>query len=388
MSYLDDFDLARLALKQGNYAHGLRHVNQALGLPGRTGEFERGPLLVLRGQMLWGLARFDEAIADAQEALQHCERQLALPCQSDAHLLLSIAYGDLGLHDQALIEATTGFSLAMQHRLTLQEAMAMNRLGLCYLRLGDCTLGESFLLNSLSLMRECSESHEIVATLNNLGMAACGSYERSVEDGDPHIAQLALDRARRYVSQAINMARREGHQFRVLSSENNLAKLMGQAGETVQAERLLRNCIARAVEHSYAALERRARYNLGCLLIAQDQTQQGIDELRVLLADLIDKSAMEPLRRVTHAALRDAYKKLGMPVQATDHEQQFSALEARRVQALDDARIRLAVSRLVMDQALAVAEKVRSAIDMRLLWSAEEVLDKVQQRIEAINTAT
>jgi diguanylate cyclase (GGDEF)-like protein len=360
---------ARQALAVADHRAGLAHAQRAREATAGEDTSEHAEALVLEGQHLWRLGRFEDAVAAARAAAQ-LHQQLAQPAgQADALCLLAVAYTELGLHEEGLSSATAAFELARLHGLPHQATLALNRIGVCHERLGDPEQGERFLLQALSRARENRRFDDTLSALNNLTANALGAYHLYTRRGEDEAAHQALARARHHGGQALAMARREDNPYAEIVTQGNLAEAMALEGDFEQAERLLVDAVAKANVHGFRAVEMRSRHNLGELRLRQGRHDDALQTLHGVLDELQRGDDHETTRMRAHSALYRTYKALGRFEPALAHCEAYHAIEMQRAAMQGQAQARLMVNRLEMEQALLMADRA--------------LMDAARQRVKA-----
>jgi tetratricopeptide (TPR) repeat protein len=162
----------------------------------------------------WRLGEFEQAVVAGREAVRRWEL-IGGPRECDTLCLLAIAYSELGLQEQALQASTLAFDKARANHYDLQTVRALNRIGVCFDRLGDHSQSEKFLLQSLGQARELAGHDEVMGALNNLMATTISAFYHHRQRGDAEQATAALQRSRQYGRQAISLARRHADSYRL-----------------------------------------------------------------------------------------------------------------------------------------------------------------------------
>jgi diguanylate cyclase (GGDEF)-like protein len=348
---------ARQALAAADHRAGLAHAQQAREATAGETSAAHAEALLLEGQHLWRLGRFEDAAVVAREAVQLWQQLGESAGQADALCLQAVAYTELGLHEEGLKSATAAFELARHQGLSRQATLALNRIGVCHERLGDPAQGERFLLQALSRAREERDFLDTLSALNNLTANTIAAYHLYTRRTENDAAHQALHRARHYGGQALSMARREGNPYAEIVTQGNLAEVHSLAGDFEQADRLLVEAIAKAAAHGFRAVEMRSRHNLGELRLLQGRHEEALEVLQAVLDDLRRNGDHETTRMRAHSALYRAYKSLGRFEPALAHCEAYYAIEMQRSAMQAQAQARLMVNRIEMEQALLMADR-------------------------------
>src|SRR5438552_1477714 len=84
----------------------------------------------------WRLGHFEPSVVAAREGAR-CWQAIGGPRECDTLCLLAIGYSELGLQEQALDAATQAFDKARANHYETQMVRSLNRIGVCFDRLGD-----------------------------------------------------------------------------------------------------------------------------------------------------------------------------------------------------------------------------------------------------------
>ncbi|HUG24561.1 tetratricopeptide repeat-containing diguanylate cyclase [Piscinibacter sp.] len=327
----------------------------------------------------WRLGQFEHAARASREAAARWE-PLGGREECDTLCLLAISYSELGLHEEALKTATAAFDKARAQAFELQIAQALNRIGVCFDRLGDPPQGEKFLLQSLGHARELGAQGEVMGALNNLMATTISAFYHYRQRGESELAHGALQRSRHYGRQAVSLARRHGDSYRVAVTEGNLGEVLGLAGEYEESHRVLQQTVQQAQRRGYRAVELRAHHNIGEILILQGRHDEAVVVLQRTLEDLVD-SDHETTRLRVHSALYRALKAADRFEPALRHCEAYHALELQRAALQSHAQARLMVNRIDVENALMDGERARLEAELQRLRSV--TLENEKRQLEA-----
>lgn len=270
------------------------------------------PALAAQAQALlaahrWRLGQFEAAVVAGVDAAARWA-PLGGVRECENLCLLAIAYSELGLQEEALQAATAAFDKARAQGLDAQAAQALNRIGVCYDRLGDPAQSEKFLLQSLGHARQLGGHDDVLAALNNLMATGISAFYHHRQRSEPDQAQAALERARHHGRQSVLLARRHADTYRLIVTQGNFGEVLGLAGHYEESQRVLLETAQQAQQHGYRAVELRTRHNIGEILILQGRPKAAIAELQATLTAL-GSSDQEPpacgcIRRCTGPARR------------------------------------------------------------------------------------
>jgi len=368
------------AFAAGRHVDGVALAEQALNLANAGGD---SPTIAQALSQLashrWRLGQFELAVMAARDAIARWE-PLGGRQECDTLCLLAISYSELGLHEEALKAATSAFDKARAQKHDTQMVQALNRIGICFDRLGDPSQSEKFLLQSLGQARELGDPDQVLGALNNLMATAISAFYHFRQRDEPELAQGALQRARQYGRQAVSLGKRLADTYRLAVTEGNLGEVLGLAGAFEESHRVLEETVRQAQRHGYRAVELRSRHNIGEVLIQQGRLREAIVLLKAALADLED-SDQETTRMRVHSALYRAYKAAGEYEPALLHCEAYHALELQRAKLQSHAQARLMVNRIDVENALMDGERARLEAELQRLRSRE--LENEKRELEA-----
>jgi len=360
---------ANQALAEGNHVAGLAHAEQAVHAAAPD-TAQRAEALTLQSTHQWRLGRFEDAVESGRAALALWERLgndeqcCALMCH------LAVSCSELALHEEALRHATAAFDRARRCALRECAMQALNRVGVCFERLGDPAQGERFLLQSLGEARELRSSDDTLVALNNLVATTIGAHHLYRQRGEHDAARQALERGRSYATQAVSLARRIGDAYRQSVIEGNLGELLGLAGEHGRALALLSDVARRADERGYRAVNARTRCNIAEVLLAQGRAGEAVHELQAVL-DALRSVEHEATRMRVHSALHRAHKALGEFEAALAHCEAHHELELQRLALQNQAQGRLMVNRVEVEHQLTQSDRAQLEAEIHRLKAVE-----------------
>jgi diguanylate cyclase (GGDEF)-like protein len=364
----------------GRHVDGVALAEQALNLAQAAGD--PLPIAQAHSQLAshrWRLGQFELAVMAARDAIARWE-PLGGRQECDTLCLLAISYSELGLHEEALKAATAAFDKARAQKFDSQMVQALNRIGVCFDRLGDPSQSEKFLLQSLGQARELGDSDQILGALNNLMATTISAFYHFRQRDEHELAQGALQRARQYGRQSVSLGRRLADTYRLAVTQGNLGEVLGLAGAHEESHRVLEDTVRQAQRHGYRAVELRSRHNIGEVLIQQGRLHEAIELLKAALADL-ENSDQETTRMRVHSALYRAYKAARDFEPALAHCEAYHALELQRAALQSRAQARLTVNRIDVENALMDGERARLEAELQRLRSRE--LENEKRELEA-----
>ena len=327
----------------------------------------------------WRLGQFEPAVVAAREAVKRWA-PIGGPQECDTLCLLAISYSELGLHEEALKAATAAFDKSREQHFDAQMVQALNRIGVCFDRLGDPSQSEKFLLQSLGQARELNDHHQVLGALNNLMATTISGFYHFRQREEPELAAGALQRSRQYGRQAVSLARRHGDTYRLAVTQGNLGEVLGLAGEYEESHRVLEETVRASHSHGYKAVELRSRHNIGEILIHQGRHDEAVAVLEDTLAELA-RTEQETTRMRVHSALYRAHKAAGRFEPALHHCEAYHALELQRAALQSHAQARLMVNRIDVENALMDGERARLEAELQRLRSRE--LENEKRQLEA-----
>ena len=371
---------ARAAHAAGEHRRGVALAQEAVDAlaPGCDRRLQAEAFTQLASHR-WRLGQFENAVMAAREAIAHWQA-VGGPEECDTLCLLAISYSELGLHEEALKAATSAFDKARAMKAEAQSVQALNRIGVCYSRLGDPAQSERFLLQSLGHARELGDYDQVLGALNNLMAATLAAFYQYRERDEHELAAGALQRGRQYGRQSVALAKRHADTYRITVTIGNVGEVLGLAGEYEEAHRLLEETVRDAKAHGYRAVELRTRHNIGEVLIQQGRLAEAIEVLQRTLAEL-DQNDQESTRMRVHSALWRAHKAAGEFEPALHHCEAYHALELHRAALQSQAQARLMVNRIEVENALMDSERARLEAELQRLRSRE--LESEKRELEA-----
>lgn len=371
---------ARAAHAAGEHRHGVELAQEAVDALSGSGDHRlQAEAFTQLASHRWRLGQFENAVLAAREAIAHWQ-VVGAPQECDTLCLLAISYSELGLHEEALKAATAAFDKARAMKAEPQVVQALNRIGVCYSRLGDPAQSERFLLQSLGHARELADYDQVLAALNNLMATTLAAFYQYRERHEHELAAGALQRSRQYGRQAVALAKRHADAYRITVTVGNVGEVLGLAGEYEEAHRLLAETVRDAKANGYRAVELRTRHNIGEVLIQQGRLAEAIEVLQQTLADL-GQSDQESTRLRVHSALWRAHKAAGEFEPALRHCEAYHALELHRAALQSQAQARLMVNRIEVENALMDSERARLDAELQRLRSRE--LESEKRELEA-----
>lgn len=371
---------SRLAHVGGQHLEGAALAAQAVLASAAATD----PALAAQAQALlaahqWRLGQFEAAVVAGVDAAARWA-PLGGGRECENLCLLAIAYSELGLQDEALQAATTAFDKARAQGLDAQAAQALNRIGVCYDRLGDPAQSEKFLLQSLGHARQLGGHDDVLAALNNLMATGISAFYHHRQRNEPEQAQAALQRARQHGRQSVLLARRHADTYRLVVTQGNFGEVLGLAGEYEKSQRVLLETVQHAQQHGYRAVELRTRHNIGEILILQGRPEAAIAELQATL-NALRSSDQETTRVRVHSALYRACKAARQFEAALHHCEVYHALELHRAGLQKEAQARLMVNRVEVESALRDGQ--RAQIDADVQRQRSMALEADNRQLEA-----
>ncbi len=364
----------------GEHVRGVKLAEQALDAIAPTDDASLLPRAwTLLASHRWRLGQFEPAVVAAREAVK-CWAPIGGPQECDTLCLLAISYSELGLHEEALKAATAAFDKSREQRFDAQMVQALNRIGVCFDRLGDPAQSEKFLLQSLGQARELNDHHQVLGALNNLMATTISGFYHFRQREETELAAGALQRSRQYGRQAVSLARRHGDTYRLAVTQGNLGEVLGLAGEYEESHRVLEETVRASQSHGYKAVELRSRHNIGEILIHQGRHDEAVAVLEETLTELA-RTDQETTRMRVHSALYRAHKAAGRFEPALHHCEAYHALELQRAALQSHAQARLMVNRIDVENALMDGERARLEAELQRLRSRE--LENEKRQLEA-----
>jgi diguanylate cyclase (GGDEF)-like protein len=364
----------------GEHLQGVELAEQALSLThDSTAPTEIAQAYSLLAGHRWRLGQFELAVMAAREAVKRWA-PLGGRQECDTLCLLAISYSELGLHEEALKCATAAFDKSRDQKFDAQTVQALNRIGVCFDRLGDPAQSEKFLLQSLGQARELNDHNQVLGALNNLMATAISAFYHYRQRDEHELSAGALQRARQYGRQSVSLARRHADAYRLAVTQGNLGEVLGLAGEYAESHRVLEETVQQARAHGYRAVELRSRHNIGEVLIQEGRYEEAVALLDATLHEL-ESADQETTRMRVHSALYRAHKAARRFEPALHHCESYHALELQRAALQSHAQARLMVNRIDVEKALMDGERARLEAELQRLRSKE--LEDEKRQLEA-----
>ncbi|MDC6168650.1 hypothetical protein [Paucibacter sp. XJ19-41] len=187
----------------GQFEPVLAGIDALLAAPApETGLRLRALLLKLRS--LSKFERFEAMLTVGQEALA----RVAGPSPERVELLalMSFAYNQSSCCEPALRAADLALRDALALGHSAGAAMALERVAMCYLWMGDEQAAERFMLEALGFQRQSAPEPRDLLRFSNTLHLVCAVHDAHLERGDHAAALAALTRSSRYLAEGERLA--------------------------------------------------------------------------------------------------------------------------------------------------------------------------------------
>jgi len=242
---------------RGRVEEGLGWLQHSVDAPiGRDDAALRARLLAQASHMQYRLARYDAAIASADDALEHAPTR-DLDTRTQAHTVLASCALQQGRLEEARRHYTQALAITPRESLAHSTAATLDNLATVEKRLGHYDESLRLSNESLAQHRRLGDHAGVALCLNNLGTLA-------VARGETNVAIERFEAALRVQPQAPE-------------THNNLANLLMERGDTSQAIEHYRRSLAIAPRNVVA------RTNLGIALTRMGRLQDARAEFEEAL---------------------------------------------------------------------------------------------------------
>lgn len=293
----------------------------------------------LRGQLLTRLSLSYARLGQAQHGLRAAHEAVQLLARhsrglqglSRAQCALSFCYTLLRMGHDALEVGLRALHNAREAGSTVQEAWALNRMGLGYESLGDLSQAALCTHQSLEIAQGLELPGLQFSAYNNLCFIACSAeHEAQLEHQDAR-AQAFCQEARRWSDLACRMARASGNVAWLCTALGNRVYPLLSNHELPEAEALIDEYLPLAQEHSFSALVLQAQLQRATLLQQTGQELRAIAILRSMLAADLDRIPPKLKRRAVGLLVR-LHKQRAEYHEALQYLEQLTDLDRRWAQ--------------------------------------------------------
>ncbi|MGH9753060.1 MAG: tetratricopeptide repeat protein, partial [Blastocatellia bacterium] len=279
---------------------------------------------------------------------------------------IALSYTQLGEANPALDAYRQSLPLARASGDKIQHAFALDSMALLHIRLNENQQALNLLRESVALWREIGPHYGEAFALNLMGMAYSSLFDM----------QAALS----YYTQAIEFAEKTGNRYSAAEALNNLGIQYWRLGDFDQALACYERALRFWREIGNRVNESQSLNNLGLLYSEKGDTDKSIELFKMALGDrapgkyprtdagILNNMALSHLRRGQIKQAPEEFQ------QALEWYQQALPLirenrdirtEARALTGKAEAHLMLNQSELArkeIDQAVAIAEKIRTEI--------------------------
>jgi CHAT domain-containing protein/Tfp pilus assembly protein PilF len=279
---------------------------------------------------------------------------------------IALSYTEIGEANLALNAYQQSLPLARDSGDKVQQAFALNSMALLHIRLNEHQQALNLLQESLALWRETDNRYGEASALNLMGMAYSNLFDM----------QSALS----YYTQSIELAEKTDDRYSAAQTLNNLGIQYWRLQDYDQALACYERALRFWREIGNRAAESRTLNNIGLLHCEKGETDKSLELFKTALgervngkylrtdASLLNNMALSHLRRgLIKQAPEEFQRALELYQQALPliRENRDMRLEAIALRGKAEAHLMLNQSELArkeIDQAVAIAEKVRTEI--------------------------
>jgi CHAT domain-containing protein/Tfp pilus assembly protein PilF len=279
---------------------------------------------------------------------------------------IALSYTEMGEANLALDAYRQSLPLARASGDKVQQAFALNSMALLHIRLNEHQQALNLLQESLALWRETDNRYGEASALNLMGMAYSNLFDM----------QAALS----FYTQSVELAEKTGDRYNAAQTLNNLGIQYWRLQDYDQALACYERALRFWREIGNRAAESRTLNNIGLLHCEKGETDKSLELFKTALGDringkylradagLLNNMALSHLRRgLIQQAPEEFQRALELYQQALPliRENRDMRLEAIALRGKAEAHLMLnqtELARKEIDQAVAIAEKVRTEI--------------------------
>lgn len=370
--------LARLDEAERRYGLGqfepvLADVEVLLAaLAPETGLRLRALLLKLRS--LSKFERFESMLAVGHEALA----LVAGPSAERVELLalLSFAYNQSSCCEPALRAA----DLALRDALALGQAsgaaMALERVAMCYLWMGDEQAAERFMLEALGFQRQCASEPRHLLRFSNTLHLVCAVHDAHLERGDSAAAMAALTRSSRYLAEGERLAQSLPPAYLRSQWDANVLRWRRRRHAAPELREQVQQLLERACNQGWLILQLALQLELALLAEADGDAALACRYCEQLLLDGGAEMRRMLLLRGLQTKAR-CLRRMGQADAAARVEQLIAASLQQRAEQAAAVQCRMAAFDAGLRQLLAEADQARLLSEIRRLrqrWDEGQAL--------------
>ena len=310
---------------------------------------------------------------EQEKALEIHKRNLALreeagePLEiADTLNSLSAVYGDIGMYAEAIEVLLRAEEIARECHSLKDQVRFITNMGTLYMEVGDNEKALELLEQVLSLSTQINYEKMKVFALGSIGLLyrELGDYERSLE----------------YSLRSLSFPPEITPNYQRSDALVNAADVYCRMGRFDEAEPLIREALAICLNIVNTTTEARARVVWGRWLLAHNQPEEALNEMKLGLA-LSEKTDYQQGIYMAHLDLADAQASLGNYQAAYAHYQEFHRVRQAVFNRETVARRRLLETQLFVEQ---VRQERQAAEALRVsgsILSASLEMERVKDAI-------
>jgi diguanylate cyclase (GGDEF)-like protein len=362
---------------QGDYVDAVAALQQALPLC--QDDTARARVLALLAHHYPRLGNLQDSVRCASEAVALCQHLDEPRLVAEAQTSLSYVYAQLLMGRDALDAALHALKAARRAGNRMQEAWALNRLGVAYGSMDNIAQARESTQQALEVATPLGDGELSFSCLNNLAyfwlqLAA----EARTGASDAKLLPEALGQARALAEQASAQARASRSEFQVTVALSNLVEAMLGMPDHEDSVALIDEYQALAHRHGYLALELQAQMQRAWLLQLRGQHQACVASLMLILAQRREHLPPALRRKLIHALYEAS--KAGRDFEAAlSYLEQHAELERQIARETMALQTEVMLIRQDVEQAHARAE--HALVDARRERERATRLEREQERL-------
>ncbi|MEV6631743.1 GGDEF domain-containing protein [Actinoplanes sp. NPDC051470] len=271
-----------------------------------------------------GQDEYPESMKAALEALEIWQRIGDLAGEAFVRCVAARVLVAVGQGDEAIAEADRALVTADQAGDRAARIRARTTLGAVCVGIQQFELSVEHCLRGLDLARGFSDDIAVGALLDTMACGHIGLAEHARAAKDEGTAQAELRRAGELSSEAMRMARKNGHRRHEAVAVANLAEGVALAGRPEEALELLEGFFLDPGQDARAVVTHHLD-SRGWIYL----TLGRYDEAIALFAEAVALAEGDTAAMISHDHLAQAYEKAGDLRKALDHFREWRALFER-----------------------------------------------------------
>jgi diguanylate cyclase (GGDEF)-like protein len=371
---IDDLlEESRRAAVSGLHRDGARWAEKVLAHPEAT-PTEQAHARAILAQHRLRLGDFEASVHNGLLALEFLTASGDLLQQSRVHSTLALAFTETALNEAALRHVVAALEAARACGDVTAEFWALSRSSMVHEAMGDTQRGLELGRRALALSRTVDGAEARFAALNNLGdscqvVAREQRSQRLDADADAD-ADAALQEARDYMSQAVELANAHGHAYWETVARNNMVGILTDLGECVEAREQAARAKLIAKTNGYRNLEVSIDVQLAEVVRAEGSVVLATSMMDSQLADP-DLEEYPVLLTRLHRALYEMHKASGRFEESLRHHEALHTLVLHGTTEAAGLQSQMLINTLEIEQALNEAERSQHEAELQRIRAEE-----------------